>query len=499
MTSTHFNIVRFRLAVCCYTACYFLLLIALPSEAMAEKFAFRNGMVSGEVSELDLGKLCIEFYMAGESLILGPEIDLSQKISHVFRNSTRWDLALKELGEAYGFETLYIGGAVAILPPVSANYCRNRMLRQDHNSEFAGEKIALELYDNDIINIFKIISEVSGTPISCRDDISGMRITVLQKYPRPWNEILDTLLIICRLRAEAGDNKFTIYPDQGENFELYRKFIFLSEGELKEKRIMTGIYLKDQRFIPANLIWVEGNLITYQKYGQSIGIPSDKVDKIIMDRVNTRSESPGPVMTGMNKSERIRKGRNEKDQHGVHEVEVPTQIDNDDPSVMIILDTIKLCRMYIILKENGRMSDDMFWVKGVAGTQEDVSNLIAMLRKKSRFTAVELNYIRPFGGQQESRHLLEFMMVATSITSNPNPGTAEHRSMKDAKAERTECARKEKRYRMVLWNYRQAFGEIQAVHDAMDDYLKCLENTNMSQSMIDDILEQDFKKAMLTD
>jgi type IV pilus assembly protein PilQ len=64
------------------------------------------------------------------------------------------------------------------------------MPRRKH---YKGEKIALDFYDTDIKNVFRILREVSGKNFAIDKDVSG-KVTMTLDQPVPWDQVLDLVL-----------------------------------------------------------------------------------------------------------------------------------------------------------------------------------------------------------------------------------------------------------------------------------------------------------------
>ena len=61
------------------------------------------------------------------------------------------------------------------------------------SQKYRGEKIAIDFYETDIKNVFRILREVSGQNFAIDSDVSG-RVTLSLKKPVPWDQILDLIL-----------------------------------------------------------------------------------------------------------------------------------------------------------------------------------------------------------------------------------------------------------------------------------------------------------------
>lgn len=71
--------------------------------------------------------------------------------------------------------------------------------------KYTGEKIALDFYDTDIKNVFRILREVSGVNFAIDKDVSG-KVTMAFDKPVPWDQVLDLVLKMNRLgKVKEGD------------------------------------------------------------------------------------------------------------------------------------------------------------------------------------------------------------------------------------------------------------------------------------------------------
>jgi type IV pilus assembly protein PilQ len=71
--------------------------------------------------------------------------------------------------------------------------------------KYTGEKIALDFYDTDIKNVFRILREVSGMNFAIDKEVSG-KVTIAFDKPVPWDQVLDLVLKMNRLgKVKEGD------------------------------------------------------------------------------------------------------------------------------------------------------------------------------------------------------------------------------------------------------------------------------------------------------
>jgi type IV pilus assembly protein PilQ len=71
--------------------------------------------------------------------------------------------------------------------------------------KFTGEKIALDFYETDVKNVFRILREVSGKNFAIDKDVTG-KVTMTLDKPVPWDQVLDLVLRMNQLgMAHEGD------------------------------------------------------------------------------------------------------------------------------------------------------------------------------------------------------------------------------------------------------------------------------------------------------
>ncbi|MEA1900348.1 MAG: type IV pilus secretin PilQ [Thermodesulfobacteriota bacterium] len=71
--------------------------------------------------------------------------------------------------------------------------------------KYTGEKIALDFYETDIKNVFRILQEVSGKNFAIDKDVAG-KVTLTLDKPVPWDQVLDLVLKMNQLgRVFEGD------------------------------------------------------------------------------------------------------------------------------------------------------------------------------------------------------------------------------------------------------------------------------------------------------
>ena len=74
---------------------------------------------------------------------------------------------------------------------------------------YTGEKIALNFFDTDIRNVFRIIGEISGENFAIDKNVSG-KVTLQFDRPVPWDQVLELVLRMNQLGLKKEDGIFRI-------------------------------------------------------------------------------------------------------------------------------------------------------------------------------------------------------------------------------------------------------------------------------------------------
>ncbi len=69
----------------------------------------------------------------------------------------------------------------------------NILAHREAPKKYSGEKIALDFYETDIKNVFRIIREISGKNFAIDKDVTG-KVTLTLETPVPWDQALDLVL-----------------------------------------------------------------------------------------------------------------------------------------------------------------------------------------------------------------------------------------------------------------------------------------------------------------
>jgi type IV pilus assembly protein PilQ len=94
---------------------------------------------------------------------------------------------------------------VAAPQPVTAAKAGAAVETDSKDKVYTGEKIALDFYDTDIRNVFRILQEISGKNFAIDKNVTGKVTLALQK-PVPWDQVLDLVLKMNQLgQVYEGD------------------------------------------------------------------------------------------------------------------------------------------------------------------------------------------------------------------------------------------------------------------------------------------------------
>ncbi len=91
-----------------------------------------------------------------------------------------------------------VGGPIKTVAALDPEY-------GEREKVYTGEKIALDFYDTDIKNVFRILQEISGKNFAVDKNVTGKVTLALQK-PVPWDQVMDLVLKMNQLgMAWEGD------------------------------------------------------------------------------------------------------------------------------------------------------------------------------------------------------------------------------------------------------------------------------------------------------
>jgi type IV pilus assembly protein PilQ len=102
--------------------------------------------------------------------------------------------------------------------------------------KYTGEKIALNFFDTDIKNVFRILMDVSGKNFAIDKDVSG-KVTLSFDKPVPWDQVLDLVLKMNRLgMVYEGDIVRIATLQSLKDEEAEQQEMLAAEQKLKDQR-----------------------------------------------------------------------------------------------------------------------------------------------------------------------------------------------------------------------------------------------------------------------
>jgi type IV pilus assembly protein PilQ len=118
------------------------------------------------------------------------------------------ELALEDQAEATGAgdqEMMPAAGEKPVAAAVKTGDVTMATLSSQTPKKYSGEKIALDFFETDIKNVFRILREISGKNFAIDKDVSG-RVTLTLDKPVPWDQVLDLVLRMNQLGKVYEDN-----------------------------------------------------------------------------------------------------------------------------------------------------------------------------------------------------------------------------------------------------------------------------------------------------
>ena len=112
-----------------------------------------------------------------------------------------WKKSLSEADQAPAAEARKVKIAAAPKPGAASDQqipkeemtLEERLAQASPEKKYTGEKIALDFYDTDIKNVFRIIREISGKNFAIDKTVTG-KVTLTLEKPVPWDQVLDLVL-----------------------------------------------------------------------------------------------------------------------------------------------------------------------------------------------------------------------------------------------------------------------------------------------------------------
>lgn len=102
--------------------------------------------------------------------------------------------------------------------------------------KYTGEKIALDFYETDIKNVFRILREVSGMNFAIDKDVTG-KVTLTLAQPVPWDHVLDLILKMNKLGKTV----------EGSIIRIATRETLDEEDKIRQEKQTAELALRDQQ------------------------------------------------------------------------------------------------------------------------------------------------------------------------------------------------------------------------------------------------------------
>ncbi len=113
------------------------------------------------------------------------------------------EAATPGVGVVPGIETAGGDQPIEVAAPMDEVTEAPSVLRKP--KKYTGEKIALDFFETDIKNVFRILREISGMNFAIDKDVAG-RVTLTLDKPVPWDQVLDLVLRMNQLGKVQEDD-----------------------------------------------------------------------------------------------------------------------------------------------------------------------------------------------------------------------------------------------------------------------------------------------------
>ncbi len=125
-----------------------------------------------------------------------------------------------------------------------------QMAAPQPTSKYTGEKIALDFFDTDIKNVFRILREVSGKNFAIDKDVGG-KVTLTLEKPVPWDQVLDLILKMNQLgfTYEGDIIRIATIKTLAREKKLKRERILEEQKIRKEEKQLAPLFTE---YIPVN-------------------------------------------------------------------------------------------------------------------------------------------------------------------------------------------------------------------------------------------------------
>jgi len=174
--------------------------------------------------------------------------------------------------------------------------------------KYTGEKIALNFFETDIKNVFRILMDVSGKNFAIDKDVTG-KVTLSFDKPVPWDQVLDLVLKMNRLgMVYEGDIVRIATLKSLKSEEEERQAMFAAKEKAKEQKKALSPLVTE--YIPINYANAATDVLPHI-------VPTEGRGKITVDQRNNQI-----IITDI--AEKVKQAK-----------EIVKEIDKVTPQVMI--------------------------------------------------------------------------------------------------------------------------------------------------------------------
>ncbi|MEZ4527089.1 MAG: type IV pilus secretin PilQ [Desulfobacterales bacterium] len=165
----------------------------------------------------------------------------------------------------------------------------------DEVPEYTGEKIALDFYETDIKNVFRILREISGRNFAVDKDVTG-KVTLTLAEPVPWDQVLDLILKMNQLGKTA----------EGNIIRIATRKTLDDEEKLRQEKRTAELTLRDQQKQMEPLI-TEYIPVNYSKAKSEIAPHIEKI--LTKDRGSVSVDDRTNMIIMTDTADRIKQGK----------------------------------------------------------------------------------------------------------------------------------------------------------------------------------------------
>lgn len=191
--------------------------------------------------------------------------------------------------------------SAAVPPPVTdtaddmGNPALNPAFSVDEVPQYTGEKIALDFYETDIKNVFRILREISGRNFAVDKDVTG-KVTLTLAEPVPWDQVLDLVLKMNQLGKSS----------EGNIIRIATRKTMEEEDKLREEKRTAELTLREQKKQLEPLL-TEYIPVNYSKAQTEIAPHIEKL--LTKDRGSVSVDARTNMIIMTDTAEKIRQGK----------------------------------------------------------------------------------------------------------------------------------------------------------------------------------------------